>query len=281
MKKQKTNVSVSTVNELLEQARFRESFKMLPHGDTFKDLSTVIIIPIRGNREEKETIYCDNCKTKHEVTKTVINGLSPIFVEAYKRLIKPMNVPVVEMMVPGYEVGDAYNTAIEMILNSPGLKDFKYVLTIEDDNIVPFIPNSQGPLMMLYECMEKGFDIAGGLYWTKGIPSMPLLYGFPEDKKDSVSGMFSVRYDWKDKPEGPIECNGLGMGFTLFKMDLFKDKRLEKPWFKTVNENNEQGQKMYTQDLYFFEKARELGYRVCVDTRVKVGHLDVKSGIIY
>lgn len=32
------------------------------------------------------------------------------------------------------------------------------------------------------------------------------------------------------------ECNGLGMGFTLFDMNLFRDEKVPKPWFKTVQE---------------------------------------------
>jgi hypothetical protein len=157
------------------------------------------------------------------------------------------------------------------------------MLTIEHDNIIPFIPNTQGPLMMLYEDIEQGFDVAGGLYWTKGNPSMPLIYGEPKEirkkGKQPMAGMFKVRHDWK--PGQVVECNGMGMGFTLFKMELFKDKRIKKPWFKTVNEHSEQGPKLYTQDLYFFEKIRTLGYRVCVDTRVALGHMDLHTGVIY
>jgi hypothetical protein len=275
-------ITTNTVDNLLKQAKFRESFKKLPKGKTYQDLSTIIIIPTRGVQEEKHFLNCKKCKTKNEYTTTIIGGLSPIFVEAFKRLIKPMNVPVLEMMIQGLEVGHAYNTAVENILGNPSLKNFKYVLTIEDDNIVPFIPESEGPLMMLYEDIEKGFDVAGGLYWTKGVPSMPLIYGDPKNKnKDSSDGMFKVRMDWQNKKPGPIECNGMGMGFTLFKMDIFKDTRIKKPWFKTCSEHTEGGIKQYTQDLYFFEKIRKLDYKVCVDTRIKVGHLDIKSGIIY
>lgn len=271
------NISVKTVDQLLKQAEFRNSFKVLPKGKTFRDLSTVIVIPTPGNVEEKGFLNCSKCKHKNEYVRTNVNGLNPVVVDSWKRMVKPMNVPVVEMMVNGHEVGEAYNIAVETILSSPGLKNFKYLLTIEHDNIVPFIPNSQGPLMMLYEDIQNGYDVAGGLYWTKGNPSMPLIYGDPKGKKQKER--FGVRFDWK---EGDIvECNGMGMGFTLYKMDIFKDKRLKKPWFKTVNEVSENGVGMGTQDLYFFGKIRDLGYKVCVDTRVRVGHMDLKSGTIY
>ncbi len=275
-------MEVKTIEKLLDERKYIDTYKILPEGDTFKDLSTVIIIPNKGTHTEKRALNCVKCGEKNEFETTTIHGLHPIFVEAFKRLVRPMNVPVLDMIVPGREVGEAYCFAIENILNDPNLSKFKYILTIEDDNIIPFIPNSLGPLMMLYEDIGKGFDVAGGLYWTKSSPSMPLLYGDPKADIKDPEGFFKCRYDWKEIPEGPVECNGLGMGFTLFKMELFKDTRIEKPWFKTLSEHSaDEGIKQYTQDLYFFQKIRTLGYRVCVDTRVKVGHLDVKSGIIY
>ncbi len=273
-------VNIQTVNDLLDNAKYRESYKAMPVGNTFKDLSTIIIIPSRGVTEKKSCLNCKKCGVKNEYTEFTYNGMSPIFVEAYKnKLIKPMNVPILEMMPQGYEVGEAYNIAIENILANPFLSKFKYILTVEDDNIIPFIPNTQGPLMMLYEGIEKGYDVVGGLYWTKGTPSAPLIYGHPKEKKKSAAGFFRIRYDWKDGEL--VECNGMGMGFTLFKLSIFKDKKLKKPWFKTCNDHTETGPRLYTQDLFFFEQFKKLGYKCAVDTRVKVGHLDVRSGQIF
>lgn len=274
--------NMTTVDELLERAKFRNAFEVLPQGDTYKNLSTIVIIPVRGVSEEKGKLNCKKCKTPNEYTTSIGSGMHPLFVQSYYRhLVRPMNVPWIEIVPNGYEVGDAYSKTIEQILSNPQLNTFKYILTVEDDNIIPFIPNTQGPFMMLIEDMEKGYDVAGGLYWTKGTPSMPLLYGDPKEKKETSAGMFKVRMDWQKKKPGPIECNGMGMGFTLFKMEIFKDARIEKPWFKTVSEHGDQTPKQYTQDLQFFEKIRKLGYRVCVDTRIKLGHLDVKTGTIY
>lgn len=276
----KNGVNIHTVDQLLEQAHFRDSFKVLPKGDTFKDLSTIIVIPTPGNKLEKRKLNCKKCKTVNEYEHTSVNGLNPVIVESWKRLVKPMNVPILEMMVNGYEVGDAYTKAIEMILANPALNKFKFILTIEHDNIIPFIPNTQGPLMMLYEDIERGFDVAGGLYWTKGSPSMPLIYGDPKEKNNkNPAGYFKVRMDWKDGDI--VECNGMGMGFTLFKLDIFKNKKIKKPWFKTLNDHGNLGPRLYTQDLYFFEKFRKEGYRCCVDTRVKLGHMDFATGTIY
>lgn len=296
-----SKVAAHTIDSLLKEARFRNSFKDAPRGSTFRDLSTVVVLPTRGTTEERKKLICGKCKHENEYTAATVNGMHPIFVEAWKRLVKPMNVPVIEMVVSGMEVGAAYTTAIENILSNSALNKFRYILTVEDDNIIPFMPGTQGPLMMLYDDIEKfNLDAVGGLYWTKGNPSMPLLYGDPTQHRDDPSGMFKVRFPAKKQKRGRIGklnsdgsdwtdgevvlCNGTGMGFNLWKLDMFRDSRFEKPWFKTVGDHGTQdkpGVRQYTQDLWFCEQARKLGYRIAIDTRIKVGHLDVKSGIIY
>ena len=296
-----SKISTKTVDQLLKQAAFRQSFKDIPKGKEMRNLSTIVILPTRGVSEEKNKLRCTKCKTENEYLSCTVNGMHPIFVEAWKRLIKPMNVPVLEMVISGMEVGAAYTTAIENILANPALNKFKYILTVEDDNIIPFMPNTQGPLMMLYEDIEKfNLDAVGGLYWTKGNPSMPLLYGDPRKTREAPEGMFKVRFPAKTQKKGRsgklnsdgsdwtdgeiVECNGTGMGFNLWKLDMFKDERFKKPWFKTVGDHGtteQPGIRQYTQDLWFCEQARKLGYRIAIDTRIKVGHLDVKSGKIY
>jgi hypothetical protein len=83
-------------------------------------------------------------------------------------------------------------------------------------------------------------------------------------------------------PDAIQPCNGLGMGFTLFKTDLFRDEKIERPWFKTVNEWSPQtGARAGTQDLHFFEKARKAGYTIASNNAVKVGHLDPESGMVW
>ncbi|MFN7088331.1 MAG: hypothetical protein ACK4NX_00685 [Candidatus Paceibacteria bacterium] len=212
-------------------------------GKTYKDLSTIIIIPTLGMIPAK-------------------------VVAAWWSLIMPMNQKCTRVFAYGMEVGDAYNNMIEEILKNPNLSQWKYVLTLEEDNLPP--PDG---LIKLYEHMDE-FDVVGGLYWTKGENGQPMIYGDINDPELNF------------RPQPPIkeiqECNGLGMGFTLFKLDIFKDPRIERPWFKTCQDwDSQKGAKIYTQDLYFFEKIRKLGYRVACDTRVKVGHYDAEMDIVW
>jgi hypothetical protein len=182
-------------------------------------------------------------------------------------LIFPPNNGVVRILAQGMEVGHAYSSAIEQILAHPHLKDFEYILTLEHDNLPP-----QDGILKMLEVMESRPELAcvSGLYFTKGEGGVPQIWGDPNDP------ILNFRPQ-VPKPESVQECCGTGMGFALWRMTMFKDERIEKPWFKTEKGANG----VSTQDLAFWSKARKWGYRCAVDTRVKVGHIDIQTGMIW
>jgi hypothetical protein len=78
------------------------------------------------------------------------------------------------------------------------------------------------------------------------------------------------------------ECNGTGMGFTLFDLNVFRDERMERPWFRTLSEwTPEGGARVGTQDLYAMANMRRLGYRIASDNRCRVGHFDSANRIVW
>ena len=178
----------------------------------------------------------------------------------------PPNNGVVRWLAQGMEVGDAYSSAIEQILGHPDLRDWEYLLCVEHDNIIP----SDG-VIKLIEQMENHpeFSAIGGLYFTKGEGGCPQIWG---DAKDPTP---NYRPQPPDPNGGLVECCGTGQGFTLFRLKMFKDDRLRKPWFKTLNGSNGPG--VSTQDLYFWGDARKYGYRCAIDCSVRVGHYDLKG----
>ena len=85
-------------------------------------------------------------------------------VTAWQNLIAPMNQKRAFLFVSGDEVGKAYDRMIQHALDHEQLRGFKYVLTLEDDNLPP--PDAH---VRLLESIELGpFDAVSGLYWTKG-----------------------------------------------------------------------------------------------------------------
>ena len=180
----------------------------------------------------------------------------------------PPNNGVIKMLALGDEVGVAYSTAIEQVLANPDWSKWEYILTIEHDNMPPV-----DGVIKLVERMEANPEFAciGGLYFTKGEGGVAQIWG---DVKDPLP---NYRPQLPDANGGLVECVGTGMGFNLWKLSMFRDERIERPWFKTLNGRDGQG--IGTQDLVFWGKARKFGYRCAVDCSVKVGHYDLDGSI--
>jgi hypothetical protein len=178
----------------------------------------------------------------------------------------PPNNGCAKIMALGDEVGIAYSKAIEAVLAEPNLSTWEYILTIEHDNAPP----SNG-VVKLAEEMERHPEFAclSGLYFTKGEGGCAQIWG---DIKDPV---LNYRPQAPDVKGGLVECYGTGMGFALWRLKMFKDERISRPWFKTLNGIDNKG--VGTQDLVFWSEARKYGYRCAVDCSVKVGHYDLKG----
>jgi hypothetical protein len=182
---------------------------------------------------------------------------------AHWNLAFPPNNGVVRILAQGMEVGDAYSSALEGILAHPELSRWEYMLTIEHDNAPP--PDG---VIKLCEQMEAHPEYAciGGLYFTKGPTGVAQIWGDPKDP------LLNFRPQMPDPNGGLVECNGTGMGFNLWRLAMFKDPKLRKPWFKTQTRDG-----VSTQDLYFASDAKKYGYRFAVDCSIKVGHYDLRG----
>lgn len=221
-------------------------------------------------------------------------GMYPaVVVDSWDAIQWPMNqARTPRITAVGMEVGDAYCYLFRLCTDhdyatgklgaeyASMLDRVKFVLTTEEDNIIP--PTAVNDLFSaIYTCIDCGAEInsntwmcanghrglsaVGGLYWTKCLPSRPMAYGDPAVSDDfrpiSVSDAIA---------EGRvIEVNGLAMGCTLFRKASLRG--LSAPWFKTEHGT--------TQDLYMCKKAKaELGSRFAVHAGVRVGHIDVTTG---
>jgi hypothetical protein len=209
----------------------------------YKDLSTIVIIPALGSVPTKA-------------------------VSAWWNLYFPPNQKVLKMFAVGMEVGEAYSQCIQMIIEHPDLSKYKYIVTIEHDNI----PAPDG-VVKLIQAMENNpqYSCIGGLYFTKGFNGVPQIWG---DPNDPVLNFRPI----PPKPGEIVECCGTGMGFNIFRLEMFKDDKLRKPWFKTTASMAEG---CYTQDLYFWADARKHGYRCAIDCANLVGHYDAVEDITW
>lgn len=182
-------------------------------------------------------------------------------------LIFPPNNGVCRILALGMEVGDAYSTAIDQVLAHPDLSQWEYLLTVEHDNLPP----CDGVVKLIAQLEEHPeLSAVSGLYFTKGEGGVPQIWGDPKDAVPNFRPQIPVA-------GGLVECCGLGMGFSLYRMAMFKDTRLRRPLFKTIAGSGGVG----TQDLYFWADARKHGHRCAVDCAVTVGHLDTSTDIVW
>jgi hypothetical protein len=186
---------------------------------------------------------------------------------SHLNLAFPPNNGVARIAAVGMEVGEAYSQAIENVLLHPELGQWEYLLTVEHDNLPP--PDG---VLRLLERMESNpkYDCIGGLYFTKGHGGVPQIWGDPRDP------VLNFRPQMPDLNGGLVECNGTGMGFNLWRMSMFRDKKLRRPWFVTQKKDG-----IATQDLYAWSDFRKHGYRCAIDCSVKVGHLDQASDTVW
>jgi hypothetical protein len=185
---------------------------------------------------------------------------------AHWSLAFPPNNGVVRILAQGMEVGEAYSAAIESVLNHPDLSQWEYLLTVEHDNLAP--PDGVINLIAQMEAHPE-FACIGGAYYTKGEGGVLQAWGDPTDPVVNFRPQLPV-------PGQLVECCGTGMGFNLWRLKMFKDPRLRKPWFKTLAGKDG----CSTQDLYFWGDARKYGYRCAVDCAVGVGHID-EQGMVW
>ena len=245
----------------------KASIERLTKAAAYKDCSTAILCPTRGM-------------------------LHPRVVQSWFALMRPMNQKVSgPVFLMGMEVAQAYQLGFDMVvrgalnaargsvdvsqLRSQASASYRYILTIEDDNMPP--PNG---LTKLIEAIEGGvdgrkYDVVGGLYWTKGEGGQPMIYGDPHVEPRNFIPQVP-------RPGTVQPCNGMGMGFTLFRTSMFFEGKIGRPWFKTLERHVDGiGSQMKNQDLYFFERAGMAGYKFAVDTRVLVGHHSGQDDIVW
>ena len=160
------------------------------------------------------------------------------------------------------EVGVARNMCVEAALAAPKKPDF--LLFVDDDCLPPW-----DGFIRLH---ERGLPIVAGMYFLKQRPSYPLLW------RNERMGYLRPGIDFK---EGDlVEVDGTGCGFLLVRTEVFE--AIERPWFKTgptLSDVEDRGR--HTEDAFFFEKARAAGFKVFVDTAVRVGHEDRATGKVW
>ena len=129
-----------------------------------------------------------------------------------------------------------------------------YILWLDSDMV--FSPD------LLEKLIEDDKDMVSGIYFRRTSPWNPVIFKDSE-LKDS-------RLEWTDYVEYPKETlfkvAGVGFGCVLMKTDILFDMvgRFG-DWFSPLYNSGE--------GLSFCYRAKELGYEIWCDSRIKCGHM--------
>jgi hypothetical protein len=257
-------------------------------AQAFRDRSIVSVCPTRGVIDP-------------ETDRQIMGGMDEETVMAWEALQWPQNGRKTPLrFAVGYEVGMAYEAFVDFVLAS-SVGSFKYLLTIEDDNLPP--PDGVMKLIRAIEEEEtadgKPYDAVAGLYFMKDRTNTPLAFGDPEEYRKTGTLRFPAADPAKLVPGKVNEVLAVPMGFTLWRMDLFRE--IEKPWYVSLDDklfvddgrwmsqeeiaNDFDAARTYaghmTQDVFFCSRAVQKGKHFGVATQCIVGHKDRLTGRVY
>lgn len=154
----------------------------------------------------------------------------------------------------GSLIYDARNNFSKMAIS----KDVDYVLWLDSDMIFP-----EDLLAQMIKHMEDGKNIVTGLYFRRRAPFTPVL--FKELEINEEGGRWK---DFDDYPVNgdPFEVAGCGFGCCMVRKSVLVDVALNyQTWFTPF--------KNFGEDLAFAIRARELGYKIWCDPKIKCGHV--------
>lgn len=140
-------------------------------------------------------------------------------------------------------------------LAAKAMKDeFDYVLWLDSDMV--FSPD------ILEKLVADDKDIVSGLYFRRSHPYSPVIYKDSELKDGRL-----VWSDYTDYPKEELfKVAGAGFGCVLMKTDVIFDMAGKfGDWFTPLYSSGE--------DLAFCYRARELGYEIWCDSRIRCGHM--------
>jgi len=185
---------------------------------------------------------------------------------AFKSMTPPMNYNANIVTTYGKPVDEARNFIVE---EAKKLKA-KYLFFLGDDVVIPAHTLRQLIFRMEH---DETLGIVGGIYFSKCEPSAPLVF------RGNGNGSY---WDWKVGEY--FDITGIGMDATLIRMSVFD--KLEKPYFKTVNEDKfldgVNHADMWTEDLWFCKNVIEkTDYKIYADASIICPHFDIYSGKTY
>ena len=126
-----------------------------------------------------------------------------------------------------------------------------------------------------YQLVLMDEKIASGWYCTEDGKTTSVAHWLDEDDfKGNGGGMNHETLDSIAKRKKPFTVDYAGFGWLLIKHGVFEDSQMRYPWFAPKMQVFESGavQDMCGEDVSFCLDAKEAGFRIMCDPRIRVGH---------
>jgi hypothetical protein len=111
----------------------------------------------------------------------------------------------------------------------------------------------------MHKLLNSDKDIICGAYMTR---DGSLACGLDEHR---------LQYSYLDGLTGDLEIGFTGMGFVAVKFDVLK--KMKAPWFQVEYIEKDGAMQSIGEDVYFCNKARELGYSIYLDPTIRLKHM--------
>ena len=122
---------------------------------------------------------------------------------------------------------------------------------------------------------EKEREIVAGWYCTEDGRTTSIAHWLEEgDFRKNGGVMNHETLETMSKRKKPFTCDYTGFGWVLIKNGVFEHEKMKYPWFAPKMQVFESGevQDMCGEDVSFCLDAKEAGFEIWVDPRVRVGH---------
>jgi hypothetical protein len=155
----------------------------------------------------------------------------------------PANTDTNIIFVPGHQLPFARNH----IVHEAKKFNSDYLFFVDADMVFP--------TNTLIRLLSHDLDMVNALAFRRLKPYYPCIFNWDSDKHC---------YSTADYSHGLLEVDATGMPAHLIKMTVFD--KIPEPWYY-YRDN------IFSSDLTFCENARKAGYKIMIDTDLKIGHL--------
>ena len=190
----------------------------------------------------------------------IFNLIDPRVMESQQKMFESTRHEITICRIVGANVEHARQILMKKFLET----DFDYFFCVDADNFVIESPYED----VIDRLISLKQDIIGGVYVYKKKPCLPVFRPIELQEIYEKTGKFPEKYKFVI-PDEPFEVTWIGGGFKMVKREVCEV--LQKK-YKFPNLPMEYKGEYVSEDWAFDQRARECGFSVWADPKIKLGH---------